>query len=101
MKIYVPRTLPPSIQSVFEAPPSASFLSLVEKALFEMNRLTSADVQSEAGIQLLRFLQNRGNSYHQDLVDQALGTMNRFPNFARPRARIALKALHRLSEMAA
>ncbi len=98
MKSYVTRTLPPSIQSIFEAPPGTTLGQLAKRAVFEMERIASPEVQSEAGSYLLKFLQGRGDSYQQDFVEQALKAMEKFPHFPRPRARIALRALTKLAE---
>ncbi|MCA9790602.1 MAG: hypothetical protein KC910_02355 [Candidatus Eremiobacteraeota bacterium] len=97
MKSYATGTLPPTIQSIFESPPGTTFGQIAQRAVFELERIASPEVQSEAGAYLLRFLQGRGDSYQQDFVEQALQVMEKFPHFPRPRAKVALRALTKLA----
>lgn len=101
MRSYISRTLPPAVQSIFESPPGTTYEELVRRAIFELNRISNPEVQSEAGVYLLRYLEGRGDSYQRDLVEQALKVMEKFPHFPRPRAAVALRALNNLAKKAA
>lgn len=101
MKCYTTGTLPPAIQSIFEAPPGITFEQLAHQAVDELQKIKSPDVQSEAATYILRFLQQRGDRSQQNLVEQALKVMDKFPHFPRPRAAVALRALASLTTRAA
>lgn len=101
MKSYVTSTLPPAIQSIFEAPPGITFEQLAGQAVDELQKVKSPAVQSEAAVYILKFLQGRGDRAQQELVEQALRVMDKFPHFPRPRAAVALKALGGLTRLRA
>lgn len=55
------------------------------------------DMQCNLGGSVLRELRERGAQKHQMAIDHALEVMGKFPNFARARAAVVLKALKGLA----
>ncbi|MBI3929456.1 MAG: hypothetical protein HY319_28180 [Armatimonadetes bacterium] len=100
MLSYFTDELPPAIQSVIQSPAGTTFEQIANQAVSALTMLDSPDVQSTAGQSVLVFLQGRGDSRQQEFVDRALQVMDKFPNYPRPRAAVALQALKTLAQKA-
>lgn len=88
----------PKLQTLLQAPASVPSQQLAADAVSEINRLNTPEDQSLAGLAVLKVLKSRGDAGVQDFVERALEVMQKFPNFARPRAAVALRALNALAK---
>jgi hypothetical protein len=71
--------------------------ALAQQALDRLSHL-DPDLQCNLGTTVLRELRNQGGDSHQALIDRTFEVMGKFPNFARARAAVLIKALKTLTE---
>lgn len=70
---------------------------LAQQALDRLANL-DPDLQCNLGTNVLRELRNQAGDSHQALIDRTFEVMGKFPNFARARAAVLIKALKTLTE---
>ncbi len=70
--------------------------TLAQQALDRIAHL-DPDLQCNLGGSVLRELRGRGAESHQELIDRTFEVMGKFPNFARARAAVLIKALKTLT----
>lgn len=70
---------------------------LAQQALDRLSNL-DPDLQCNLGTSVLRELRNLGGDSQQALIDRTFEVMGKFPNFARARAAVLIKALKTLTE---
>lgn len=76
--------------------PEVTIQTLAQQALDRMAHL-DPDLQCNLGDAVLRELRGLGGPSHQALIDRTFEVMGKFPNFARARAAVLLKALKTLT----
>jgi len=69
---------------------------LAQQALDRLSQL-DPDLQCNLGTSVLRELRNQSGDSQQALIDRTFEVMAKFPNFARARAAVLIKALKTLT----
>lgn len=69
---------------------------LAQQALDRLAHL-DPDLQCNLGTSVLRELRNQSGNSQQELIDRTFEVMGKFPNFARARAAVLIKALKTLT----